>query len=166
MDGLSDVAHEGVKAPFQVAGATVPAGDYDNPQVNFGMNSPAGNPWRLGLYSVIGGYYNGKRQSASPFLSYRKDETLTASFSWNFHRIDLPSAEDAFNVNLVQARLEYSFTPKMNLQTLLQYKTRATFWRRTSASLGCARRTRGCIWCTTRWTIGATCRCVRGGSWC
>ena len=116
-----DVAHEGVKTPFQVAGATVPAGNYENPQVNFGMNSPGGNPWRLGYYSVIGGYYNGKRQSASPFLSYRKDETLTASFSWNFNRIDLPTAEDAFNVNLVQARLEYSFTPKMSLQTLLQY---------------------------------------------
>ena len=27
-----DVAHEGVKAPFQVAGATVPAGDYGSPQ--------------------------------------------------------------------------------------------------------------------------------------
>ena len=68
-----------------------------------------------------------QRQSASPFLSYRKDETLTASFSWNFNRIDLPSAEDAFNMNLVQARLEYSFTPKMSLQRSCSTTTPATF---------------------------------------
>ena len=116
-----DVAYEGVKEPFQVAAATVPAGKYENPQLTTGANSPAGKPFRFGIYSNIGGYYNGDRISASPFLSYRKDETFSAQFSWNFNRIDLPTADDAFNVNLVQARLEYSFTPKMSLQTLLQY---------------------------------------------
>ena len=116
-----DFVREGVKEAFPVAGATVPAGEYDNPQLNMGVNSPAGKPWRLGLFTNIGGYYNGDRASASPFLSYRKDESLTASFSWSYNRIDLPSAESVFDVNLVQARLEYSFTPKVGVQTLLQY---------------------------------------------
>ena len=116
-----DFAHEGVKEPFYVAGAMVPAGEYDNPKLNGGVNSPAGKPFRVGFFTNVGGYYNGKSISASPFLSYRKDETLTAAFSWNYNRIDLPSTEEAFNVNLVQARLEYSFTPKISLQTLLQY---------------------------------------------
>ena len=116
-----DFVHEGVKESFTVAGAPVPAGEYDNPQVNAGVNSPAGKPFRLGFFTNIGGYYNGDRISASPFVSYRKDETLTATFSWNYNRIDLPSAEEVFDVNLVQARLEYSFTPKIGLQTLVQY---------------------------------------------
>ena len=115
-----DYVHEGVKEAFSVAGALIPAGEYGNPQLNVGVNSPAGKPWRLGLYTNIGGYYNGDRYVASPFLSYRKDETLSAYFSWSFNRIDLPNA-GAFDVNLVQARLDYSFTPKIGLQTLVQY---------------------------------------------
>ena len=114
-----NLVQEGVKQPFQVAGATIPAGEYATPQVNIGVNSPAGRPWRLGFFTNLGGYYNGDRYSASPFVSYRKDETLSAAFSWNFNRIDLPTA--AFDVNLVQARLEYSFTPKVSVQTLVQY---------------------------------------------
>jgi len=116
-----DHVREGVKQPFNIAGATVPAGEYANPQVNVGVNSPAGKPWRIGFFTNVGGYYNGDRISASPFISYRKDESLSAAFSWGFNRIDLPSAENAFDVNLVQARLGYSFTPKMGVQTLLQY---------------------------------------------
>ena len=113
--------HEGVKQSFSVAGAPVPAGDYDHPQLNIGVNSPAGRPFRLGFYTNVGGYYNGDRLAASPFLSYRKGEALTATFSWNYNRIDLPSAEGPFDVNLLQARLQYSFTPKIGLQTLVQY---------------------------------------------
>ena len=120
-----DFVREGVKEAFSVAGAAVPAGEYDNPQLNVGLNSPAGKPWRFGLYSVYGGYYSGDRTTVGPFLSYRKDETLTASFSWNYNRIDLPSAEAEFDVNLVQARLHYSFTPKIGLQTLVQYNDAA-----------------------------------------
>lgn len=114
-----NVVSEGVKYPFTVAGATIPAGDYENPQVNVGVNSPAGKPWRLGLYTNVGGYYNGDSYAASPFLSYRRDETLSAYFSWNFTRIELP--DTAFDVNLVQARLQYNFTPKIGVQTLVQY---------------------------------------------
>ena len=116
-----DFSHEGVKYPFPVAGATVPAGDYTNPILNMGVNSPAGKPWRLGVYTSIGGYYNGDRVSVSPFLSYRKGDSLTSSFSWNHYRIDLPSADGKFDVNLVQARVQYLFTPKVGVQTLVQY---------------------------------------------
>ena len=116
-----DFVHEGVQEPFSVAGAMVPAGEYDHPRINAGINSPTGKPFRLGLFANIGGYYGGERTSASPFLSYRKDETLTATFSWRYNRIDLPSAEDPFDVNLVQAKLRYSFTPKVGVQTLVQY---------------------------------------------
>ena len=114
-------SHEGVKAAFPVAGAIVPPGEYDNPGLNLGVNSPAGRPWRFGLISNIGGYYNGDRVSASPSVSYRKGESLTATLSWDYNRIDLPSAESAFDVNLVQGHLAYSFTPKIGLQALLQY---------------------------------------------
>ena len=113
-------SHEGVKQAFNVAGAPIAAGEYDNAQFAGGINSPAGKPWRIGYFMNVGGYYNGDRTTLAPFLSYRRDETLTAQFSWNHNKIDLPGT-DEFDVNLVQARLNYSFTPKIRLQTLLQY---------------------------------------------
>ncbi len=116
-----NLVHEGIKQPFAIAGgAEVPAGSHDNVQFNMGINTPAGKPWRAGIYANGGGYYNGDGWSMGPFLSYRKDETLSVQFSWNHNHIDLPGT-DAYGVNLARVAVQYSFTPKIGLQTLVQY---------------------------------------------
>ena len=45
---------------------------------------------------------------------------MSVSASWNYNTIDLPGGEP-FAVNLARAGFAYSFTPKIRVQTLLQY---------------------------------------------
>ena len=115
-----NVMHEGVKQAFPIAGNTVAAGEYDYAELNVGGSVPRTGRWQGGGGFAVGGFYNGNRVSLFPFLNYRQGETLTAFASWNFNAIDLPTGEP-FKVNLARVGFNYSFTPKVQLRTLIQY---------------------------------------------
>ena len=113
--------HEGVKHPFTIAGVEVPAGDYETRNFEMGINSAPNKIWSGGAHMTAGGFYNGKRHSISPYVNYRRDETLSAWAGWDHNTIDLGSEEGSFSVNLARAGFSYSFTPKINLRALIQY---------------------------------------------
>ncbi|MXY55528.1 MAG: carbohydrate binding family 9 domain-containing protein [Gammaproteobacteria bacterium] len=114
-------SHEGVKHPFTIAGVTVPAGDYETRDFEMGINSAPNKTWSGGAHMTAGGFYNGKRHAISPYINYRRDETLSAWAGWDHNTIDLGSEEGSFTVNLARAGLSYSFTPKIGLRALIQY---------------------------------------------
>lgn len=113
--------HEGVRHAFPIAGNLVPAGSYDNAEINIGGSGPQTGRFGVGGGVVAGGFYSGERLGLFPFVSYRRDEKLTASASWNYNAIDLPGEAGRFDVNLVRVSLSWSFTPKVTLRALLQY---------------------------------------------
>lgn len=113
--------HEGVKHPFTIAGVEVPAGDYETRNFEMGINSAPNKIWSGGAHMTAGGFYNGKRHSISPYVNYRKDETLSAWAGWDHNTIDLGGEEGSFTVNLARAGFSYSFTPKIGLRALIQY---------------------------------------------
>ena len=115
-----NVMHEGVRQAFPIAGNYVPVGEYDYAELNVGVSTPRTGKWNGGSMFVVGGFYNGDRVTVSPFLNYRRDETLNFFGSWNHNTIDLPTGEP-FEVNLARVGFRYSFTPKIQLQTLVQY---------------------------------------------
>ena len=112
---------EAVRWPFPIVGCTVAAGEYDTRVLNVGVTSPPGETWSGGAIVESGGFYNGRSLGFHPYLNYRPDETLSAWAGLNHNAIDLPGDGCEFDVNVARAGFSYSFTPKTNVRTVVQY---------------------------------------------
>ena len=116
---------EGVKEAFEIAdGVEVPVGEYDHEEVQIVFQTNQGAPLSLDLRSNIGGFFGGDRVNFEPTLRYRVGEKFSTELSWSHSDIDLPVPGGDFEVDLARLRLSYSFTPRMSLQTLVQYNKR------------------------------------------
>jgi len=120
-----NLVHEYVREPFQIVkGVYVPTGEYDETESQLVMITNQGAPLSLEVQSRIGGFFGGDRVNLSPLVRYRMGEAFTSELSWVYNDIDLPVQGGNFQVNVGRLRLSYSFTPKMLLQTLIQYDDR------------------------------------------
>lgn len=120
--GMNQI-REGVKTPFQIVrGITVPVGEYRNEEAQLVFQTDQSAPLSVNIRSNIGGFFNGDRINADPTLRYRIGEKFNTELTWSYSDIELPTGD--FTVNLARVRLTYSFTPRMSLQTLVQYNER------------------------------------------
>ncbi len=78
-----------------------------------------------GFNASIGGSFGGDRVWFSPRVGYRIGETFRTSLEINYNKFDLPVPNGEFTANLAKWRLSYSFTPKMQLEELIQYNEQA-----------------------------------------
>ena len=70
----------------------------------------------------IGGFFGGNRINVTPAISFRYKDKITSEISLSHNNVKLPGGK--FSTNLIRARLTYSFTPKMYVQSLVQYNSR------------------------------------------
>ncbi len=113
---------EGVIDAFEIVdGVFVPPGTYDHTQIRFSGSSDQSQPLSYGLNATVGGRFGGDQISLQPSVEYRIDETFRSSLSISYNKFDLPYENGDFTANLAQLRLSYSFTPKIQLQALIQY---------------------------------------------
>ena len=118
---------EGVLEPFEVfPGVVVPADRYDHAEAQLRFRTDQGAPLSLEFFSVFGGLFGGRRSTVGPRLSLRLGERFNTQVSWDRNDLDLPGG--AFVTNLSRLRLNYSFTPRVFLQALVQYNDRARLW--------------------------------------
>jgi len=112
----------GVVSDFEIVpGVTVPAGTYDHGELALVYFTNKSKPLSFNLRSVIGGQFGGDRVSLSPGIAYRIGETFRSELSLAYNKFDLPVENGDFTANLARLRLSYSFTPKIQLQALVQY---------------------------------------------
>jgi hypothetical protein len=117
--------YEGVRAPFAlVPGVVVEAGEYREREAQLVLITNQGAPLSLDVTSRIGGFFGGDRVNVAPTVRYRFGEAFTSELTWNYNRIDLPTEDGPFELNVSRLRLSYSFTPKVLLQALIQYDDR------------------------------------------
>ena len=112
---------EGVKRDFPIVGCTVAAGVYDTRMLNVGVASPPGETWSGGAIIEVGGFYSGDSLGFHPYLNYHRDESLSAWAGLDHNAIELPGQGCDFDVNVARAGVSYSFTPKVNVRTVVQY---------------------------------------------
>jgi hypothetical protein len=128
---------EGLKKPFTIYrkqkkpltiynAVTVPAGTYNHSEVQIVMNSNQGAPLSVSGRYTIGGAYGGNRISASSTVKFRLGETFNTELTWSKNYYDLPFG--SFNTDILRARLSYSFTPRLFVQSLLQYNDLEDVW--------------------------------------
>jgi hypothetical protein len=120
-----NLTQEGVKEPFEIVdGVTVPVGEYDHEEIQLVAMTNQGAPLSFNVRSNIGGFFGGDRVNVEPSVRYRIGEKFSTEFSWSHSDIDLPVPGGDFEVDLARLRLSYSFTPRISIQTLVQYNKR------------------------------------------
>ena len=118
---------EGVLGPFEIyPDVWVPADRYDHAEAQLRFRTDQGAPLSLEFFSVFGGLFGGRRSTVSPRLSLRLGERFNTQVSWERNDLALPVG--AFVTNLARLRLNYSFTPRVFVQALVQYNDRRRLW--------------------------------------
>ncbi|HSF19947.1 MAG TPA: DUF5916 domain-containing protein [Vicinamibacteria bacterium] len=118
---------EGLKLPFEIApGIVIPIGTYRYTELAWRWNTDE-SAW-LSYNGTLdaGGFFSGNRASIGTTINVRYGAKLNTSLTWSYNDVDL--AEGAFVTNLAQLRVSYSFTPSINLQSLIQYNDQNDIW--------------------------------------
>ena len=119
---------EGVREDFEISdNIVIPASTYDwaEAQLVFFTNR---SKWiSINLRSNIGGFFGGNRVSTSSTLRARYGNKFNSEFTLRRNDVHLPGGND-FISNLFITRLSYSFTPRVFLQSLVQYNDQLDIW--------------------------------------
>ena len=112
---------EGVQEAFELSGVIVPVGTYNHKELQLIIMSNQNKAVSLSTRTIIGGYFGGDRIANSGTLKLRLGDKFNSSFSLNHNDIRLPNGN--FTAIVSGARLSYSFTPRMFVQSLVQYNS-------------------------------------------
>ncbi len=117
---------EGVVDAFEIVpGVTVPPGTYEHGDLQLVYFSDQSRPFSFGINAVIGGRFGGDRTYVEPYVNFRIGERFRSEFSFAFNDYDLPVPDGQFTANLARLRVSYSFTPKIQIASLVQYGSTA-----------------------------------------
>src|SRR5438034_255978 len=122
-----NVEHQGLQQPFAIASnVTLPVGSYDYTSLGFDLTTNPSAPLSLDLRADVGGFYNGTRRGGSVTLAARHASSLTTSLRVEYNDVRLDQGN--FVRTLIATRVAYFFTPRVLLQTLVQYSNQARVW--------------------------------------
>jgi len=76
--------------------------------------------------TVFGGFFGGSRIRTEPTMRLRLGDRFTTALGLSRNDVDLPS--HSFQTNLARARVSYSFSPRVFVQTLVQYNDVDGLW--------------------------------------
>ena len=110
---------ETVLEAFPISLVTIDPGIYDHKEFQFVMFTNPNNKTSFRNRTYIGGYFGGSRISSSNKVNLRLGDKFNAETNFNYNRLKLPNG--LTNVVITGLRLAYSFTPRMFLQSLVQY---------------------------------------------
>jgi hypothetical protein len=115
---------EGLTAPFQIAnGVVLPVGEYQWATVNWDFSTNPSAPVSFITRLEMAGFYTGSRYGGTATLTVRKGSSLTTSLLVDYNDVHLD--EGNFIRSLVGVRVGYFFTPRIFIQSLVQYNNQA-----------------------------------------
>jgi hypothetical protein len=122
-----NVMGEGLAVPFPISVTTrdtvmIPAGTYRWVSNGWDFSTNPAAPLSLVMRLELGGFYNGSRYGGTATLTARR-ASLTTSLVLDYNDVNLDQGN--FTRSQVGLRLGYFFTPRISLQSLLQYSNQA-----------------------------------------
>ena len=118
---------EGVTQAFEIfPGVIVPPGTYDDHETQIVVMSNQGAALSGQVRFTAGGFFGGDRLAISPSVRLRVGEAFNTEVGVTRNDISLPSGD--FVTNLIISRTSFSFTPRVFIQSLIQYNDRADLW--------------------------------------
>jgi hypothetical protein len=122
-----NLTREGLRRPFEIyPGVIVPPGTYDHREAQIVFMTNRGARASLETSLIAGGFFGGRRASLTPLLRMRAGNAFITEMQWQRNDVDLPGG--SFVTNLARLRLSYSFTPRLFVQTLVQYNDLIDNW--------------------------------------
>ncbi len=119
--------HEGLQRPFTIApGVTLPAGNYNYFVYGFDWDTDPSRSFSLTTRGDFGPFYNGIKNGGRVQFTYRKGAAFTSSLVLDYNNVRLN--EGNFQRTLIGTRLGYNFTPKIFVNSLVQYNNQARAW--------------------------------------
>jgi hypothetical protein len=116
-----NITGEGLKQPFEIReGIVIPPGSYDNLDWQFRANTNTSAPLSASIGWDAGGFYTGTRVGPNASVTYRFQDRLVTSLRVNYFDVRLNDT-DKFKTAVVGLSGSYAFTPRMYLQTQIQY---------------------------------------------
>jgi hypothetical protein len=111
---------EGLTRPFEIVeGVVVEPGTYEGWEAAWRFNTNRSAPFSISGSLNAGSFLSGSRVNPSGSINYRHGSSATLEFTLDHNQVKL--AEGDFDVTLAGLRAGYFFTPRVYLQSLVQY---------------------------------------------
>lgn len=118
---------EGVVEDFEISDEViVPTGSYRHHEGQFVFFTNPSKMFSINIRSITGGFFGGKRYANSGTLAIRLGDKFNSEWSLIHNDIQLPYGD--FTTDIFRARLSYSFTPLIFVQSLFQYNSVSGIW--------------------------------------
>jgi hypothetical protein len=112
---------EGLYEDFEIGGTdvVVPTGTYDGWEAELVFNTNRAAELSLNTRLTAGTFLSGDRRNISTTVTLRRGAAFSTSVSLDYNDVDLQ--EGNFETTLMGVSLAYFFTPRIYLQSLVQY---------------------------------------------
>lgn len=118
---------EGVVTPFTLSEEViVPADTYHHQEAQLVFITNPSKPVYVNLRSVLGGSFGGRRYLNTGIFGLRLGDKFNTEVNLALNDVRLPSGD--FLAKIFGHRISYSFTPRINLQSYVQYNSEADLW--------------------------------------
>ncbi|MDX1396016.1 MAG: DUF5916 domain-containing protein [Gemmatimonadota bacterium] len=119
---------EGLYEPFTIIGTdvTVAPGTYDGWEAAWRFNTDPSAPLALDGGIDWGSFLSGTRRGGFGNLTVRAGAAFASTLRFQYNDVDLE--EGSFDTTLAGLNLAYYFTPRVYLQSLIQYSTQIDRW--------------------------------------
>ncbi len=122
-----NITTEGVVEDFDISrgsedpGVIVPADTYDHAEAQIVVTSNPSKNVYVSTRHILGGSFGGDRQIHSGTLGVRLGDKFSSEYSVQYNDFKLPGGD--FEATVLGARISYSFTPRIFVQSLIQYNS-------------------------------------------
>ncbi|MDH5381614.1 MAG: DUF5916 domain-containing protein, partial [Cyclobacteriaceae bacterium] len=122
---------EGLSADFTLDSTefqkvVIPADTYDHAEAQIVFMTNTSKNIYFSTRSVIGGYFGGQRQMHNGTMGFRLGDSFNSELKAGISYFNLPFG-DVFT-EIYGWRLSYSLTPRINIQSLIQYNSKYDLW--------------------------------------
>lgn len=118
---------EGVVKAFEISDDIfVPVGTYHHQEAQIVFMTNLSKPLYLSTRSILGGSFGGKRYLNTGTLGIRIGDKFNSEYSLALNDVRLPGGD--FLATIFGARISYSFKPRINLQSFIQYNSEEDLW--------------------------------------
>ena len=114
-----NITSEGVFDAFKISDVEIPSGEYYHNELQLYIKSNPNTALSFTSRTVVGGYYGGDRFLFSNNIKYRIGNKFNSTLNLDYTKLNLENGD--INALITGLRLSYSFSPKMYLQSLIQY---------------------------------------------
>lgn len=116
--------YDDLAQPFSLgSGVSVPAGLHRFVDVSARHDPSSGSPFRISAAASAGGFYDGRRLSASVTPTWNTSRHLQLSGTYQLNRLSFDTRQQALTTHLARARAQVMFTSQTVATGFLQYNS-------------------------------------------